>query len=33
VIELEDDAYQRLVIQVSDPRATVELIERAVAQR
>ncbi len=31
VIELEDDTYQRLVIGVSDPRATVELIEHAVA--
>jgi len=33
VIELEDDSYQRLVIEVDDPRATVDLIERAVAQR
>ena len=33
VIELEDDSYQRLVIEVDDPRATVELIEHAVAQR
>jgi hypothetical protein len=33
VIELEDDSYQRLVIEVDDPRATVELIERAVANR
>ncbi len=33
VIELEDDSYQRLVIQVDDPHATVELIEGAVAQR
>lgn len=32
VIELEDDTYQRLVIEVSDPRATVELIERALTQ-
>lgn len=32
VIELEDDTYQRLVIEVSDPRATVELIEQAVAR-
>jgi hypothetical protein len=33
VIELDDDSYQRLVIEVDDPRATVELIERAVAKR
>lgn len=33
VIELDDDTYQRLVIEVDDPRDTVELIERAVAQR
>ena len=33
VIELKDDTYQRLVIEVDDPRATVELIERAVAPR
>ncbi len=33
VIELDDDTYQRLVIEVPDPRATVEHIERAVAQR
>jgi len=33
VIELKDDDYQRLVIEVDDPRATVELIERAIAQR
>jgi len=33
VIELEDDTYQRLVVEVDDPRATVELIERSVAQR
>ena len=32
VIELEDDSYQRLVIEVDDPRATVELIEQAVSQ-
>lgn len=31
VIELKDDAYQRLVIEVDDPPATVELIERAIA--
>jgi hypothetical protein len=33
VIELEDETYQRLVIEVDDPRATVDLIERAVAPR
>jgi hypothetical protein len=33
VIELEDETYQRLVIEVDDPRATVELVERAVAPR
>lgn len=32
VIELDDDTYQRLVIEVPNPRATVEYIERAVAQ-
>jgi len=31
VIELKDDDYQRLVIEVDDPPATVELIERAIA--
>ncbi|MEU2665039.1 hypothetical protein [Micromonospora sp. NBC_01740] len=29
VIELTDERYNRLVIQVSDPRATVRLIEEA----
>lgn len=29
VIELRDDTYQRLIIEVDDPHATVELIERA----
>lgn len=29
VIELADDDYRRLVIEVPDPRATVALIERA----
>jgi hypothetical protein len=29
VIELADERYNRLVIQVSDPRATVRLIEEA----
>jgi len=33
VIELKDDTYQRLVIEVDDPRATVELIEGAVVPR
>jgi hypothetical protein len=32
VIELEDDSYQRLVVEVDDPRATVQLIERAVGR-
>lgn len=31
VIELQDDTYQRLVIEVDDPRRTVELIEDAVS--
>lgn len=31
VIELQDATYQRLVIEVPDPRATVELIEQAIA--
>jgi hypothetical protein len=30
VIELEGERYARLVVQVDDPRATVELVERAV---
>ncbi|MFI6869383.1 hypothetical protein [Nocardia sp. NPDC050406] len=29
VIELRDDRYARLVIQVDDPRATIDLIEAA----
>jgi hypothetical protein len=29
VIELEDEKYQRLVIEVDDPRGTAELIEQA----
>jgi len=33
VIELQDDTYQRLVVEVEDPRATVELIARSVSQR
>lgn len=31
VIELRDETYQRLVIEVDDPRATVDTIERALA--
>lgn len=31
VIELADDTYQRLVIEVDDPRAAVEMIERAIS--
>jgi hypothetical protein len=30
VVELSDEHYARLVIEVDDPRATVDLIERAV---
>jgi hypothetical protein len=33
VIELENDTFQRLVVEVDDPRATVELIERSIVQR
>lgn len=33
VIELVDDEYQRLVVEVADPRATVEAVERAVSDR
>lgn len=33
VIELEHDNFERLVIEVDDPLATVELIERAIAGR
>lgn len=29
VIELQDETYARLVVQVADPRAAVELVERA----
>lgn len=32
VIELQDDTYARLVVQVDDPRSTVELVEQARAQ-
>ena len=31
VIELDDDIYQRLVVEVPDPRATLAAIERAIA--
>jgi hypothetical protein len=31
VIELHDDTYRRLVIEVDDPRATVEVVEQALA--
>ncbi len=31
VIELHDDTYTRLVVEVADPRASVELVERACA--
>jgi hypothetical protein len=31
VIELADERYTRLVIEVSEPRATVALVERAIA--
>ncbi len=33
VIELEHDNFERLVIEVDDPLATVQLIERAIAGR
>jgi hypothetical protein len=33
VIELEHDSFARLVIEVDDPSATVQLIERAIAGR
>lgn len=33
VIELEDESYRRLVVEVSDPRATVDEIERAIVAR
>lgn len=32
VIELRDERYARLIVQVADPRATVALIERAIAR-
>ncbi|MEV4344900.1 hypothetical protein AB0J83_10530 [Actinoplanes sp. NPDC049596] len=33
VIELADEQYARLVVQVDDPRATVELVEQAAGTR
>lgn len=33
VIELRDEQYARLVIQVDDPRTTVELIEKSLISR
>ena len=33
VIELSDHTYERLVIEVDDPRTTVELVQRALAGR
>ena len=33
VIDLEHDKFERLVIEVDDPPATVQLIERAIAGR
>lgn len=32
VIDLRDEKYRRLVVQVDDPEATVESIQRAIAQ-
>jgi len=32
VIELRDERYARLVVQVTDPRATTDLVERAIAR-
>lgn len=32
VIELHDERYARLIVQVADPQATVALIERAIAR-
>ena len=32
VVELAHDTYQKLVVEVEDPAATVQLIERAVAR-
>jgi hypothetical protein len=32
VIELHDERYARLIVQVADPRATVALVERAIAR-
>jgi hypothetical protein len=33
VIELEHDSFERLVVEVDDPMATVQLIQRAIAGR
>ena len=33
VIELDDDAYARLVVEVADPGATVDLIENAMRRQ
>ncbi|MEU1511661.1 hypothetical protein ABZ490_05805 [Streptomyces sp. NPDC005811] len=33
VVELADETYARLVLQVDDPRATVTLVENALARR
>ena len=33
VIELEHDSFKRLVVEVDDPLATVQLIQRAIAGR
>jgi hypothetical protein len=33
VVELADDRYARLIVEVADPRATVELIEQAITAR
>ncbi len=32
VIQLDDEQYARLVVEVDDPRAAVELIERALVR-
>ncbi|SCF18610.1 hypothetical protein GA0074695_4128 [Micromonospora viridifaciens] len=32
VIELRDERYARLIVQVTDPRATVALVERTIAR-
>ena len=33
VIELDGDRYARLILQVADPRATVDLVEGAITRR